>query len=253
MDERMDGGDSKSRFVADVLNKTLYNLVTRCTQSDGCRHYFDVGVIGYGANGAGIGFGGDLAGSFLHGLPAIETSPLRIEDRVKKIPDGAGGVVEQATKFPVWFEAVSDGGTPMCEAMRKTAELLVDWCDSHAASYPPTVIHVTDGQSTDGDPEPIASQLRQISTSDGPTLLFNLHIDARASAPVIFPANESVLPDEHSRKLFRMSSPFPPHLKNAALERGYSTDEQTRFFGYKAGYEAIIDFFEIGTRASQLR
>ena len=253
MDERMEGGATKAGFVADVLNKTLYNVVTRCTRADGCRPYFDVGVVAYGGNGVGAGFGGPLASKVLHPLPDIEKSPLRIEERTKKVPDGAGGLVEQATKFPVWFDPANTGGTPMCEGMRKTAEVLVEWCDSHPNSYPPTVIHVTDGQSTDGDPEQIASKLRQIATNDGQALLFNLHIDATAAAPIIFPASEGVLPDQYSQGLFRMSSGFPPHLIGVAKERGYSPSAESRFFGYKAGFEAIVDFFEIGTRASQMR
>jgi hypothetical protein len=40
----------------------------------------------------------------------------------------------------------------------------------------------------------------------------------------------------------------------AAREKGYdAVSSEARFFGYKAGYEAIVDFFDIGTRASNLR
>jgi hypothetical protein len=39
-----------------------------------------------------------------------------------------------------------------------------------------------------------------------------------------------------------------------ARDKGYeSVSGESRFFGYKAGYEAIVDFFDIGTRASNLR
>jgi hypothetical protein len=141
----------------------------------------------------------------------------------------------------------------MCEALRKAAEVLVQWCDSHPDSYPPTIIHVTDGQSTDGDPEQIAESLRLISTNDGQSLLFNLHIDTSGTQGIIFPQSESGLPDTYSRMLFRMSSPFPPHLVSAAKEKGYSATSESRFFGYKAGYESIVDFFDIGTRASNLK
>jgi hypothetical protein len=51
MDEKMVTGKTKADFVADVLNKTIYTLVTNCAKSDGVRHYFDVGVIGYGGQG----------------------------------------------------------------------------------------------------------------------------------------------------------------------------------------------------------
>src|SRR2546429_2656566 len=34
----------------------------------------------------------------------------RIEDRAKKSDDGAGGVMDQTVKFPVWFDPYSKGG-----------------------------------------------------------------------------------------------------------------------------------------------
>jgi hypothetical protein len=253
MEERMETGSSKAQFVADVLNKTLYELTIRCTTADGVRNYFDVTVLSYGGSGVQSGFGGALSGSLIHPISEIEAHPLRLEERKKRVPDGAGGLVDQAVKFPVWFDPVSSGGTPMCEGLRKAAEVLVGWCDSHAESYPPTIIHVTDGQSTDGDPEQIAEMVRKISTNDGQCLLFNLHIDTSGGSAVIFPSSESSLPDTHSKLLFRMSNEFPGHLIKPATEKGYSVSNESRFFGYKAGFEGIVDFFDIGTRASNLR
>jgi hypothetical protein len=212
MDEKMETGQSKAEFVADVLNKTLYQLVTRCRRAEGVRNYFDVGVLAYGGNGVQSGFAGALATGIIHPLADIERNPLRIDDRTRRVPDMAGGLVEQSVKFPVWFEPVNTGGTPMCAALSKTAEVLVQWCDTHPQSYPPTIIHATDGQSTDGDPEQIAEHLRLISTDDGQCLLFNLHIDASHTQPVMFPSSETGLPDLYSRLLFRMSSNFPSHL-----------------------------------------
>jgi len=36
--------------------------------------------------------------------------------------------------------------------MRTAAEAIAEWCDAHPSSYPPTILHVTDGASTDGAP-----------------------------------------------------------------------------------------------------
>lgn len=252
MDEKMETEQTKAQFVADVLNKTLYQLVIRCTRADGVRNYFDVGVIGYG-DSVRSGFTGALGGKILHPLSDIEANPLRIEERTKRVPDGAGGLVDQATKFPVWFDPTSSGGTPMTAAMRTAAEAVAEWCDAHPASYPPTVIHVTDGASTDGDPSAVADALKQLSTGDGASLLFNLHISTTGGQPVVFPSSDGGL-DEYGRLLFRLSSPFPGHLVQAARDKGYdAVSSESRFFGYKAGYEAIVDFFDIGTRASNLR
>lgn len=41
----METEQTKAQFVADVLNKTLYQLVIRSTRADGVRNYFDIGVI----------------------------------------------------------------------------------------------------------------------------------------------------------------------------------------------------------------
>src|SRR5580700_3015820 len=84
MNEKMSTGKSKADFVADVLNKTIYTLVTNCTKADGVRNYFDIGVIGYGGNGVGAGLGGALAGLVIHPITAIANSPLRVEDRDRK-------------------------------------------------------------------------------------------------------------------------------------------------------------------------
>lgn len=254
MDDKMAStGRSKAQQVADVLNRTLATLITRCTKSEGTRDYFDIGVIGYGANGAYNGFKGELGGTIMHPISDIEASPLHIEERKKKMDDGAGGVVEQSIKFPVWFEPQSSGGTPMCEAITKVAEQLVSWCDAHPDSYPPTVLHITDGESTDGDPEAMAQQLQQIQTGDGQVLMFNLHVSALEGAAIQFPASQNTLPDNYSQMLFRMSSPLPEHLIRYAQEKGFAVGMESRGFMFNADAVQIVDFFDIGTRASQLR
>lgn len=253
MDEKMSSGRSKAQFVADALNRTLATLIVRCTKAEGTRNYFDIGVIGYGANGAYNGFQGALSSSLLHPISSIESSPLRIEERKRRMDDGAGGLVEQSIKFPVWFEPMSNGGTPMCQAITKAAEELVAWCDLHPNSYPPTVLHITDGASTDGDPEGLASRLRLIQTEDGTVLMFNLHVSTAGSDPIRFPEDESSLPDDYARLLFRMSNYLPDHLIRFALEKGFKVERGSRGFMFNADAPEIVDFFDIGTRAAQLR
>ena len=65
MREPMPSGKRKADFVADVLNKTIYQLIIRCTKADGVRNYFDLGVLAYGRT-VGSGFGGSLASSVIH-------------------------------------------------------------------------------------------------------------------------------------------------------------------------------------------
>src|SRR5262249_40372122 len=243
---------TKAKFVGDVLNNTLFQLIGRCNSADGVQDYFDIGVLAYSGTGVHFGFGGALSTSSLHPVSSLAARPLRIEERKKRAPDGAGGLVDQSVKFPVWINSVSVGDAPMCEGFRKTAECLISWCNSHAKSHPPTIIHVTGGPSTDGNPEQLAEAIRHISTNVGRCLLFNLHVDASGSASVLFPTSEASLPDAYSKMLFRMSSLFPTHLIKPANEKGYSASAGSHFFGYKAGYEGIVNFFDVGTRVSSL-
>lgn len=248
MDERMARGKSKADFVADVLNKTIYTLVTNCTKADGVRNYFDIGVIGYGGRGVGAGLGGPLSGSIFHPITALATSPLRVEDRTRVEDDGAGGVFERRIKFPVWFEPTSSGGTPMSAALTKAAEELVGWCDAHPNCYPPTILHVTDGASTDGTPDAIAAAIQQISTADGECLLFNIHVSTELGETVKFPNSSHALTDSYARLLFGMSSVLPDHVARIAADKGYPMAEGARGFMFNADPKDITNFFDIGTR-----
>lgn len=253
MSDKMSIGKSKAEFVSDALNRTLVNLVGRCRKSEGVRDYFEVGVIGYGGHGVENGFPGALGSRVINPISAIEQNPTRVEDRKKKMDDGAGGIVEIAVKFPVWFEPRADGGTPMRAALTKAAEELAVWCDAHPDSYPPTVLHVTDGESGDGEPEEIASNLAQLRTNDGPVVVMNIHVSSLGSDTVKFPGSESGLPDNYAKLLFRMSSPLPAGLAAAAKDKGYNVSPESRGYVFNADAGEIVDFFDIGTRASQLR
>lgn len=248
MDEKLSSGKSKAQYVADVLNKTLANLIPKCTRVDGTRHYFDVGVIGYGDGGAYNGFQGSLAGTILNPLPDVDANPLRVEERPKMVDDNAGGLVARPVKFAVWFEPRASGGTPMRQAITKAAEELVVWCDAHPDSYPPTVLHITDGQSTDGDPEDLATQLSQIQTADGAVLVFNLHVSTSGSPAIEFPVTASGLPDEYAQLLFRISSTLPTHLVEYANDTySLGLSPESRGFMFNGVAEQIVKFFNVGT------
>ena len=253
MTDQMSTGKSKADFVADVLNKTITELVAKCSKSEGVRDYFEIGIIGYGHETVANALQGELAGNVINPISLLEQNPIKVEERKKKMDDGAGGIIELAVKFPIWYNARANGGTPMRAALTMAAEELVEWCDRYPESYPPTVLHITDGESTDGNPEEIAEKLKQISTIDGDVLVFNLHVSTSGEEPISFPAGEMSLNDEYSKMLFRMSSLLPAGLTSYAQEKGYKVSGESRGFILNAEASDIVDFFDIGTRAAQLR
>src|SRR5215467_282741 len=109
-------GKQKAEGVADAINRLLQNIVLKCAKADGIRDYFHVGIIGYGGRVVSA-LGGALSGQTLVPVSAVANSPLRVEQRTRKVDDGAGGLIEQSFKFPVWFEARPTGRTPMCQAL----------------------------------------------------------------------------------------------------------------------------------------
>jgi uncharacterized protein YegL len=248
MNHRLKSGQSKAAFLADVLNKTLYTLITTCSKADGVRDYFHVGVVAYGGEDARNGFQGALDGNALQAVSRLAEAPLRVETRAKKIAGPNGEVAEQSVRFPIWFEPRSQGKTAMCAGLNAAIGILEQWRDAHPAAFPPTVLHVTDGHPSDGNPEPIADRLKSLATDDGACLLFNLHVDAGDGEPLIFPNDERVIQDRFGKSLFRMSSLLPPHAVEAAAAKGYDVRPGARGFVFNAGIEAIADFFDIGTR-----
>src|SRR5216683_833400 len=157
------GGSSdrrKADELATIINKLLHNLSIRCAKGDSIYDYFHVGVIGYGQDTVvKSAFDGAMTGKDLVPISELANNPLRIEDRVKKADDGNGGLVEQSVKFPLWFEAKHAGGTPMSSAFKMAAEIVQRWVAEHPKGFPPIVINITDGESTDGDPLPEAKAL----------------------------------------------------------------------------------------------
>jgi hypothetical protein len=248
MNQRLKSGQSKANFLADVLNKTLYTIITNCSKADGVRDYFYVGVVAYGGEKARNGFQGALDGEPLHAVSRLAEAPLRVETRTKKVAGHDGDVVEQTVRFPIWFEPRSQGKTAMCAGLNSAIDIVKQWRDAHPSAYPPTVLHVTDGHPSDGNPEPIADRLKSLATEDGGCLLFNLHVDIGDGEPLIFPNDERALKDRFGKALFRMSSLLPPHALEAAARKGHDVRPGARGFVFNAGIEAIADFFDIGTR-----
>ncbi len=50
-----------------------------------------------------------------------------------------------------------------------------------------------------------------------------------------------------------MSSELPVHLVGYAQDKGFKVSGESRGFIFNAEASDIVDFFDIGTRASQLR
>jgi hypothetical protein len=242
-------GQTKASTVADAINRLLQNVVLRSAKADGVRDYFRIGVIGYG-KGIKAGLGGSIPFNVLIPVSKVGDHPLRVETRTKLIPDGAGGIIEQKIKFPVWFDPEADGKTPMCEAMAAAGLAVKDFVNEFPNAFPPIVLNLTDGLPSDGNPQENARLIRNLTTTDGATLLFNLLISSKPVPPEYFPAHEGGFVDTCSKLLFRMSSELPPKLWEAAKAEGHDMKPQARGVVINADPTAVVRFLDIGTRVT---
>jgi hypothetical protein len=249
-------GTKKAASLATIINNLLQGLVLICSNDPNDykpRNYFSIGVVGYGSNTVGPAFVGSLAGQELVSIVEIAEKPARIEERTKKVEDGVGGLTNQTVKFPIWFDAVSNGGTPMCEAMARASTILSAWISQHPNSFPPIVINLTDGESTDGDPSAAAQTLRNLATNDGAVLFFNVHLSSHRSQAITFPDSDTNLPDQYAKLLFQVSSQLTDTMRNRARQTFPAIAEGARGFVFNADPVSVIQFLEIGTRPSNLR
>ena len=255
MEDEIRAGDEtqqKAAGVADTINRWLQELSIKCAKVEGVRDYYHVGVIGYGKN-VGPAFVGKIAGRDLVPISEIADNPARLEERVKKVLDGAGGLVEQTVRTPVWFDPVADGGTPMCRAAAEAQRVLQEWLADHPDCFPPIVIHITDGEATDGDPQERILGLTNLSSSDGNVMLFNIHLSANPDAtPVTFPDSPADLPDDFAQMLFDTASPLTPMMCALAREHGIPTSEDSCAFVLNADMVLLVQSVDIGTRPANL-
>lgn len=242
-----DVAKSKAEGVADAMNRLLQTLVYRCARGEEVLDRYVVGVFGYGKD-VGSALGGPLAGEQLVPISSVANGPLRIEERMRKVDDGAGGLVEQKVRFPVWFEPQANGRTPMCAALESARQELQNFIVSFPNCFPPIVINITDGLATDGQPEAWGEALRQLQPVDGNVLLLNLHISSANLQPIEFPNDEQQLVDDYSRMLFRMSSVLPPPMAQEAARQGYDIGEGARGFVFNGNLASVVQFLDIGTR-----
>jgi hypothetical protein len=142
----------------------------------------------------------------------------------------------------------------MCRAIELASTTLSAWLSEHPACFPPIVIHLTDGEPTDGDPTVLMQKLTELASADGNVVLFNVHISSNPNAvPLIFPGDSEQLPDAYAQMLFNTASPLIPSIRAIATEYRFTLVDTARCFILNADQVLIIEAVDIGTRPSNLR
>lgn len=251
---------SISSTVATAVNKLISELIQICEKGEEKpRHWFDVGMIGYtsDSNGTpvvGSAFGGALAGRDLVSIPDLNDNPLDFEVRKRKVEqvDDAGNLVlaDEEVQFMVWYQMPPKEArfaTPSRTAFEHALPILQRWIADHPDSFPPLVIHLTDGEPTDGDPKEAAAAVRALATSDGNVLILNCHISASKAESALFPTSADQLEDVFAKELYQMSSEMPDSLRQTAEVKQVKAPHGCRLMAFNADAVTLVKLLSVGT------
>lgn len=245
------GGKKKCDAVATVLNNLLYEFIRTNTVGADLKPRVDIAVLAYEGGTSRSALKGVLAGKPFVSLPELNTHPLRVETRNRKELTDDGTVVEIPTHFPIWVEPMVGSATPMSAALRHSRELAETWVKQHPHNYPPVVINITDGASTDGDPREAAQELCEVGTSDGTVLLFNVYLTDKPLPTIEFPHQGGQIPPDPENlgtTLFDMSSEIPELArKNIASATGQVLSQGSRGLILNGDAGAIRSMFIFAT------
>ena len=256
MEEPIGGtGERKDAAVANAINSWLLNIIIRATGDEGVKDWMDVAVIGYRTDQDGnaiieSALGGSLTGRELVTLAELHENAQKHTVTETHYDEDSGETIEMETEAPFWVVPVADCGTPMCSALHRAYEIIDNWCnqDENKASFPPTLIHFTDGESIDGDPIPYAEPIMDLRTDDGEALAFNCHLSAVAADTFIFPNNNELMPEQYAQDLYKMSSKLPESIYQRAVADGIELQPNARGMAYNADMVQLIKFLDMGTR-----
>ncbi len=138
------------------------------------------------------------------------------------------------------IDQVAQMGVPELQTMRATdtaraftqiEQILQHELPSLNNCPAPVVCHLTDGEYTGSDPEPIVHRIMSMSNSDGYVLVENIFVsDQVLSQPILNTTYwtgvtlETPLASDYAKKLRNISSPLPLSYRTVMAERGYSVD-----------------------------
>lgn len=244
---------TKASILAHTANALVTELIDRCRRTDALRDYYDVAVVGYGNNEVEMLLGSE---GFLSVVELDRHRPQsRIQTFEEQLPNGEWAMVEH--HYTEWFKPKAEGNTPMYEAMLSVRDLVTRWCaaSENRESFPPVVIHITDGEASDCDHRElidVCNQIKRQATTDGETLMLNIHISTNTRLqPLVFPMpDELVGADSFAQTLAECSSVMPAAFDEHIRElRGLMATPPFLGLGYNASVIDLLSIINIGSRS----
>jgi hypothetical protein len=247
----------KAQFLSNIINKVIREIGANASGKYRC----DIALIGYEGNqGAFSLWKGGIQGKEAVSIVDVVNNPAGTATQKEQKSDPIEGVIEVERKYDYWMEPTIGGSTPMGRGLGKARQIIEQWLtdEKHQDSFPPVVLHVTDGEPDSNERNTAlreAEQIKNLSTSDGNVMLFTVHIPSENGATVLFPVSEADLPagDESGKLLFQMSSILPQEMVASALEAGLEVQSGCRLMVRNADAMAAAKLITWGSSSGGAR
>ncbi len=248
---------TKAEVVAEVANQFISELKERSSRNGEVRDYYDIAVVGYSGRGVS-----SLLPGKVPFMPIVELVNMPACEQSSRVgytmADGGTKYYTELTKC--WIEPEASGLTPMFEALIVVRDLIDQWCamPENSDSYPPFLINITDGESSDceyKDIDIISNRIKSISTNDGEVLFINVHIASLCdSTSIIFPSDEDltheVMSNRRAMSLYQASSYMPDSFNDVICDiKGIRPSAISRFkgVGFNSSITELVSILNIGS------
>ena len=247
-----EGSDSRTVFASRAVNRVIDNIIQKNFDGDKPKNRCFISVIGYNHNVQ------EICSGWLQDMAA---NPLRYEILKRKMPDGAGGIVEVEIKQPVWVEPITtDGTTNMLGALQLAKDLCQKWMNDHSDSPAPVIINISDGVPYYEGKEPrtcmdetakLAQEIMSLRNNDGNVLIFNAQIDNKGNNTVVFPSDRTKITQEEAQFLFDITSEVPDSYKAAASKNELPVENGSKGCIFNADGVQLIQLIDFGSSKGQ--
>ena len=182
----------ESEESVKIVNNIIDIIIQKNFDGDAPKNRCFISVIGYNRNVK------DLCSGWLKELDA---SPLRYETLKKKLPDGAGGLVEVEVKQPIWVNCSREliGALSYVNAIELVTQIAKEWVKQY--SMAPIIVDCSINNYSGTALDEI-EQIKRVNTEEGNILFWGCYSMAENTKSCVF----SDIPDEWKILLRKMGN-----------------------------------------------
>jgi hypothetical protein len=227
-------GYTMAYAAKNAADNTLTDIVNSCIKNGKVMPRVKIGVYGYS---------GHNPGEVDWAIPefAYDNDGLVCITELANASDEYQDPITEKYVYSL-VEEKANGGTPMGKAFDDVVSIVENFAQNNPNAHPPIVINITDADPTDLDPNDLKTKVqavKNIATTDGNALVWNIHISNSDTNEIICPDEGTSMPDHLADAMLAASSSLPPSHIKMGEARKLPFGESPKCFVYNADGETL--------------